>query len=247
MADVARRPRSPAAVRLAIRGLCDLSYIAPKISFHGRALEQERGLDAHLDGSRGRRHGHARFRHIRAPPRGCLCAGPYREWPDRAGTLAMSRTGEQGIAAPDALHALFSGEALRSVFAALDLEGEETRVVGGALRDALSGRTVREIDLTTTLLPETVMARAEAAGLRAIPTGLQHGTVTVLAGRQAFEVTTLREDIGTDGRHADVRFGRDFRVDALRRDFTMNALSMEPGGQLFDYTGGLDDIAARKV
>jgi poly(A) polymerase len=159
----------------------------------------------------------------------------------------MSRTGEQGIAAPDALHALFSGEALRSVVAALDQEGEETRVVGGALRDALSGRTVREIDLTTTLLPETVMARAEAAGLRAIPTGLQHGTVTVLAGRQAFEVTTLREDIGTDGRHADVRFGRDFRVDALRRDFTMNALSMAPGGQLFDYTGGLDDIAARKV
>ena len=159
----------------------------------------------------------------------------------------MRSAGEQGIAAPDALSALFGDQALLSVFAALDHEGEETRIVGGALRDALFGRPPHEIDLATTLLPEAVMARAKAAGLRAIPTGIQHGTVTVLAGRETFEVTTLREDIETDGRHAEVRFGRDFRIDALRRDFTMNALSLAPGGRLFDYTGGLADIAARKV
>ena len=91
------------------------------------------------------------------------------------------------------------------------------------------------------------MARATSAGLRVIPTGVAHGTVTVLAGKRTFELTTLREDIATDGRHAKVLFGRDFKADALRRDFTMNALSMTREGRLFDYTGGLDDIAARKV
>lgn len=159
----------------------------------------------------------------------------------------MSLTKDQGIAAPEALSALFSDQTLRRVFAALSQSGEETRIVGGALRDVLFGRAVREIDLATTLLPEAVMALAKAAGLRTIPTGIQHGTVTVLAGGETFEVTTLREDIVTYGRHADVRFGRDFKADALRRDFTMNALSMAPGGRLFDYTGGLADIAARKV
>jgi len=158
----------------------------------------------------------------------------------------MSLT-EESIAAPAALSILFGDQALTCLLAALDHKGEETRIVGGALRDTLFGRRAHEIDLATTLLPETVMTRAKAAGLRAIPTGLRHGTVTVLAGEKSFEVTTLREDVTTDGRHADVRFGRDFRIDALRRDFTMNALSMTLGGRLFDYTGGLADIAARKV
>jgi poly(A) polymerase len=159
----------------------------------------------------------------------------------------MSQAGAQGIEAPHALAALFGDKTLLGVFAALTQEGEETRIVGGALRSALLGRPVHEIDLATTLLPEAVMALATAAGLRAIPTGVAHGTVTVLAGQRTFEVTTLREDIATDGRHAKVLFGRDFETDALRRDFTMNALSMARGGRLFDYTGGLDDIAARKV
>jgi poly(A) polymerase len=159
----------------------------------------------------------------------------------------MRSAGGQGIAAPDALSVLFGDEALRSVFAALDHEGDETRIVGGALRDALYGRAPHEIDLATTLLPEAVIARTTASGLRAIPTGIQHGTVTLLAGHKTFEVTTLREDIETDGRHAEVRFGRDFGIDALRRDFTINALSLAPGGRLFDYTGGLADIAARRV
>jgi poly(A) polymerase len=115
------------------------------------------------------------------------------------------------------------------------------------LRNALLGRPVEEIDLATTLLPEAVMARATPVGLRAIPTGAAHGTVTLVAGKRTFEVTTLREDIATDGRHATVRFGRDFRADALRRDFTMNALSTTRDGRLFDYVGGLPDLAARKV
>ena len=159
----------------------------------------------------------------------------------------MSQAGAQGIEAPEAFAALFDDQDLRGVLAALDQEGEETRIVGGALRNALLGRPVHEIDLATTLLPDAVMAQATAAGLRAIPTGVAHGTVTVLAEDRPFEVTTLREDIATDGRHAKVHFGRDFKADALRRDFTMNALSMTRDGRLFDYTGGLADIAARKV
>jgi poly(A) polymerase len=159
----------------------------------------------------------------------------------------MSQAGAVGIEAPEAIAALFGDQALLGVLAALAQEGEETRIVGGALRNALLGRPVHEIDLATTLVPETVMARATAAGLRALPTGIAHGTVTVLAGERTFEVTTLREDIVTDGRHAKVLFGRDFKADALRRDFTMNALSMTREGRLFDYIGGLADIAARKV
>lgn len=151
------------------------------------------------------------------------------------------------IKAPEAAAALLDDEDLRGVFAALDKEGEETRVVGGALRNALLERPVHEIDLATTLMPEAIAAHATAAGLRAIPTGIEHGTITVLAGRKTFEITTLREDIATDGRRAKVLFGRDFRADALRRDFTINALTMTRGGSLFDYTGGLDDIAKRKV
>ncbi len=159
----------------------------------------------------------------------------------------MSQAQARGIEAPDALAALFDDKDLLGVLAALAQDGEETRIVGGALRNALLGRPVHEIDLATTLLPEAVMARANAAGLRVVPTGVAHGTVTVLAGERTFEATTLREDIATDGRHAKVRFGRDFETDALRRDFTMNALSTTRDGRLFDYTGGLADIAARKV
>jgi poly(A) polymerase len=159
----------------------------------------------------------------------------------------MRQAEARGIDAPAALAALFDDKDLLGVLAALAQEGAEIRIVGGALRNALLGRPVHEIDLATTLVPAAVMARATAAGLRAIPTGVAHGTVTVLAGEQTFEVTTLREDIATDGRHAKVLFGRDFAADALRRDFTMNALSMTREGRLFDYTGGLEDIAARKV
>ncbi|MGF3026244.1 CCA tRNA nucleotidyltransferase [Methylobacterium aquaticum] len=146
-----------------------------------------------------------------------------------------------------ALRAVLAQPRLARVFVALDAAAEETRLVGGAVRDALLGRPVADIDLATTLLPEAVVAQANAAGLKPVPTGIAHGTVTVVVEGEPFEVTTLREDIETDGRHAVVRFGRDFARDAARRDFTINALSVTPDGRVHDTVGGLADLAASRV
>ncbi len=143
--------------------------------------------------------------------------------------------------------ALIRQDAIRTLLAALASPGEETRIVGGAVRNALLGRPVTEIDLATTLLPEVTSRRARAAGLKAVPTGIEHGTVTVIVEGTPFEVTTLREDVETDGRRAVVRFGRSFEHDALRRDFTVNALSLGEDGQVRDYTGGVADLAAGRV
>jgi poly(A) polymerase len=129
----------------------------------------------------------------------------------------------------------------------LDRDGEEARVVGGAVRNALLGLPVAEIDVATTALPEEVMRRVTAAGCKAVPTGIEHGTVTVIIEHQPIEVTTLRQDVETFGRKARVAFGRDWRADAERRDFTINALSASADGTVHDYVGGLADIAARKV
>lgn len=145
------------------------------------------------------------------------------------------------------LDRLLQDPAAGRVLAVLNGDGEEARVVGGAVRNALLGRAATDIDITTTALPEVVQARAAAAGLRTVPTGLAHGTVTVLVGGRPVEVTTLREDVETDGRHAVIRFGRDFAADALRRDFTVNALSVDAAGAVHDYAGGLADIAAGRV
>jgi poly(A) polymerase len=136
---------------------------------------------------------------------------------------------------------------LATLFAALARTGAETRVVGGAVRDALFGLPPHEIDLATTALPEAVLAAARAAGLKGVPTGIEHGTVTIVVAGTPFEVTTLREDVETDGRYAVVRFGGDFEQDARRRDFTVNALSLSPDGALHDYTGGLKDIAEKRI
>jgi poly(A) polymerase len=136
---------------------------------------------------------------------------------------------------------------LARLFAALDRPGEETRVVGGAIRNALLGEAVNEIDLATTASPELVLACAKRARLKCVPTGIDHGTLTVIVEGTPFEVTTLREDVETDGRRAKVRFGRDFEVDALRRDFTINALLAGRDGRIFDYAGGLADLAARRI
>lgn len=137
---------------------------------------------------------------------------------------------------------------LARVLAALTVAGEETRLVGGCVRDALLGRDSHDIDLATTLPPDAVIACAARSMMRAIPTGIEHGTVTLLTdGSAAFEVTTLREDVETDGRHAVVRFGRDFARDAERRDFTINALSLSPDGTLHDTTGGTADLALGNV
>ena len=123
----------------------------------------------------------------------------------------------------------------------------EARVVGGAVRDALLGLAVADVDLATPRRPEEVVAALRRAGLQAVPTGLAHGTVTAVAGGRGFEVTTLRRDVETDGRHAVVAFTSDWRADAARRDFTLNALSMTRDGAVFDYWGGLADLRAGVV
>ena len=148
----------------------------------------------------------------------------------------------------DRIKADWLGEpALQAVFDALEQEGDAARVVGGAVRNTLLGVAVSDIDIATTAEPATVIRRVEAAGLKAVPTGVDHGTVTVVSEGRAFEVTTLREDVETHGRHATVRFGRDWQHDAARRDFTMNALYAARDGTLFDPVGGLPDLHARRV
>ena len=107
--------------------------------------------------------------------------------------------------------------------------------------------TPPEIDVATTALPAEVMRRVTAADCKAVPTGIEHGTVTVIIERQPVEVTTLRQDVETFGRKAGVAFGRDWRADAERRDFTINALSASADGMVYDYVGGLADIAVRRV
>jgi len=129
----------------------------------------------------------------------------------------------------------------------LDRDGQEARVIGGAVRNALMGLPPGDFDVATTAPPDEVTRRAEAAGFKAIPTGIDHGTVTIVIEGKPFEVTTLREDVETFGRHAKVRFGRDWKRDAERRDFTMNALSVSADGAVHDYVGGLADLAARRV
>jgi poly(A) polymerase len=136
---------------------------------------------------------------------------------------------------------------LATLLGVMDKDGEEARVVGGAVRNALLGEPIREVDIATTAVPEEIIRRAQAAGFRAVPTGIEHGTVTVVAEGRPFEVTTLRQDVETYGRRAKVAFGRDWAADAHRRDFTINALSASPDGLLHDHVGGLDDIAARRV
>jgi poly(A) polymerase len=120
----------------------------------------------------------------------------------------------------------------------------EARVVGGAVRDALAGRPVADVDLATPRPPDLVTRALEQAGIRAIPTGLDHGTITAVVGGRGVEITTLRRDVATDGRHASVAFTDDWREDAARRDFTINALSMTPDGAVFDYFAGIADLRA---
>jgi poly(A) polymerase len=129
----------------------------------------------------------------------------------------------------------------------LNGNGEEARVVGGAVRNALLNILIGDIDIATTAPPEEVIRRAKAAGIKSVPTGIEHGTVTLVIDAHPFEVTTLREDTETFGRKAKVAFGRDWVGDAHRRDFTINALSVGADGIVHDYVGGLDDIAARRV
>jgi poly(A) polymerase len=136
---------------------------------------------------------------------------------------------------------------LADLLAVLNRDGEEARVVGGAVRNALLRLPHGDVDIATTALPQEVMRRATAAGFKPVPTGIAHGTITVVVAGQPFEVTTLREDVETFGRRATVKFGRSWEHDAARRDFTMNALTLSADGTVHDPVGGLTDLAARHV
>ncbi|KQZ14279.1 poly(A) polymerase [Mesorhizobium sp. Root554] len=140
-----------------------------------------------------------------------------------------------------------NGPDLQKLLTILSADGEQARVAGGAVRNALLGEPVADVDIATTALPNETMRRAEAAGFKAIPTGIEHGTVTVVAHGKGYEVTTLRADIETDGRRAKVSFGRDWQADAERRDFTINALYAEADGTVVDLVGGIADLETRRL
>lgn len=135
----------------------------------------------------------------------------------------------------------------RQVVDALTAEGAEARFVGGCVRDALLGRPVKDVDLATPLVPAEVTRLLEAAGIKVVPTGIDHGTVTAVVAHRPYEITTLRRDVETYGRHAKVAFTDDWQADAARRDFTMNALSCRANGEVFDYFGGLEDLRRGRV
>lgn len=136
---------------------------------------------------------------------------------------------------------------LQRLLEALGADGEEARIAGGAVRNAMLGEAVADIDVATTTLPAETVRRAEAADFRTVPTGIEHGTVTVVCPGQSYEVTTLRADIDTDGRRARVVFGRDWKADAERRDFTINALYAQADGTVIDLVGGLADLRTRTL
>ncbi len=147
---------------------------------------------------------------------------PAAAWQDRAGLMALCRV--------------------------LGADSGDARFVGGAVRDTLLDLPVNDVDIATRLAPEEVLARLKEAGLKAVPTGLAHGTITAVLADGPVEVTTLRRDVATDGRHATIAYTDDWREDAARRDFTMNALYADPlTGTLFDYFDGIDDLVARRV
>ncbi len=135
----------------------------------------------------------------------------------------------------------------RAVFEALRAEGAIVRFVGGCVRDAVLGRPVKDIDFATPDKPETVLRLLARAGHRGLPTGLAHGTVTALVATARFEITTLRRDVETDGRHARVAFTDDWMADARRRDFTINAVYCDADGSLYDPAGGLADLRRGRV
>jgi poly(A) polymerase len=139
-------------------------------------------------------------------------------------------------------------QGIKRLLKALDARHGTARFVGGAVRDLLLDVPHEDLDLATTLTPDEVIRRLEAKGIKAVPTGIDHGTITAVSSGTVVEVTTLRSDVSTDGRRATVAFTTDWSKDAGRRDFTINALYAEPySGELFDYFGGLDDLETRTV
>jgi poly(A) polymerase len=134
-----------------------------------------------------------------------------------------------------------------AVLAALGADGAVVRFVGGCVRDTLLARPIGDIDIATPDPPDTVLTLLEAAAIKAVPTGIAHGTITAVVPPRHFEITTLRRDVETFGRHARVAFTDDWAADAARRDFTMNALFLDAAGRVFDPVGGLADLRAGRV
>ena len=146
-----------------------------------------------------------------------------------------------------ATEAWLTAPALQRLFATLAAAGGEGRAAGGAVRNALLGEKVTEVDVATTLSPELVTAACAAVGMKVHPTGIEHGTVTVVVDHHPFEVTTLRHDVETDGRRAKVKFTDDWEADAQRRDFTMNAIYCDARGTIYDFVNGWPDVQRRRV
>ena len=144
-------------------------------------------------------------------------------------------------------HPFLRDPALQQVLAALTRDGHRALIVGGAVRNALLGEPIADVDIATSAPPEETRRLAKAAGLRAVPTGIDHGTITVVADGKGFEVTSFRRDVETDGRRAVVAFSDRIEDDAERRDFTMNALYADASGEVLDPVGGLPDLAARRL
>ncbi len=140
-----------------------------------------------------------------------------------------------------------TGSETLAVIKALTAGGAEVRFVGGCVRDAMAKQPVNDVDIGTPDPPETVIGLLEKAGIKAIPTGIDHGTVTAMIGENKFEITTLRRDVETDGRHAKVAFTDDWVADSERRDFTINALSATPGGDVYDPHDGISDLAHGRI
>ncbi|WP_421782764.1 CCA tRNA nucleotidyltransferase [Kiloniella litopenaei] len=138
-------------------------------------------------------------------------------------------------------------EETQRVIEALSKQGQDVRFVGGCVRDAMLGREIKDIDIATPDHPETVIKLLEAGKIKAIPTGLDHGTITAVCNHQVFEITTLRVDVETDGRHATVAYTDNWEEDAARRDLTMNALSCRLDGTVFDPFGGVQDLKENRV
>jgi poly(A) polymerase len=144
----------------------------------------------------------------------------------------------------EAIRDLLARPDVRALLGAFADAGAQARIVGGAVRDAVIGRPPGDIDIATPMLPQAVMALAKTRGWKGVPTGLDHGTVTIVISGRPYEVTTLRRDVETDGRRAVVAFTDDFREDAVRRDFTLNAMSLSPNGAVHDYADGVADATA---
>lgn len=142
---------------------------------------------------------------------------------------------------------LWDSEHLQTLNTLFHEAGHSLRIVGGAVRDAVLGVPSKDVDLCTSATPDEVMALATRKGVRFVPTGLQHGTVSLILDGVPYEVTTLRIDVETDGRHAEVEFTRDFLKDAGRRDFTWNAMSVDAEGNLYDYFNGVDHLRSREI